>query len=397
MKRVLVTLNQVNRIVQENFKRRLFEEASKIEKKSDFQSVGKGGVNKPEDVKHILDLFSNEKVGMAKEVQDVIEKCSSKGKTSSSTETNNSSKDKSPSELLDAITSSSTTSTTSKPAEGESKTSSENSNIDYAAIGDCTEFHNMIADYQKTKVFSGFSDSRIDTAQATINTLYGEILGYENISNATVRNITQLSTNEKLVFEALKKQGFTDETTAAVMGVASGESGFQTFKELSYSTTPNSRIRAIFGGKLGNKTDAELDTLKKSDKAFFNAVYGGMYGNAPDEGYLYVGRGFNGITFKANYQDAQNCSGINFVSNPELMEDPKNAAAALACYFRTIKNESDLKKAFEKAYVLNAGIGNSFATYANSQNIVHKVGMPTRWGNTQSFYNYIKQSTEKTA
>jgi hypothetical protein len=87
MKKVLVTLNQVNRIVQENFKRRLFEEASKIEQKSDFQSVGKGGVNKPEDVKHVLDLFSHEKVGMAKEVQDVITKCSSKTKSTSSTET----------------------------------------------------------------------------------------------------------------------------------------------------------------------------------------------------------------------------------------------------------------------------------------------------------------------
>lgn len=177
MKKVLVTLNQVNRIVQENFKRRLFEEAVKISEKSDFQSVGQGGVNKPEDVKHILDLFSHEKVGMAKEVQDVIAKCSPKGKTSSSTETTPASTDtKSPSELLNAITSSSTKSTTSAP--------SETSDIDYAAIGKCTDFYNFIGDYQKTKVFSsGFSDSRIDPNMDTISKLYSIILGTEFIGD----------------------------------------------------------------------------------------------------------------------------------------------------------------------------------------------------------------------
>lgn len=191
MKKLIVTLNQINRIVQENFKRRLFEEAVKIAEKSDFQSVGQGGVNKPEDVKHILDLFSHEKVGMAKEVQDVIAKCSPKGKTSASTETTPASTDtksssdsKSPSELLNAITSSSTKSTTSAPADTANKASSETSDIDYAAIGKCTDFYNFIGNYQKTKVFSsGFSDSRIDPNMDTISKLYSIILGTEYIGD----------------------------------------------------------------------------------------------------------------------------------------------------------------------------------------------------------------------
>ena len=404
MKRVLVTLNQVNRIIQENFKRRLFEEDVKIKEKSDFESVGLGGVNNPEDVKHIIDLFSHEKVGMAKEIQDVIKKCSSEEKTLSSTETtpvstdtkSPSSSDKSVSDLVDAIVSSdskSTTSTTS--SDTANKSYSETSDIDYTAIGNCADFHNLIGSYQKDKVFStGFSDSRIDTGQATINTLYGEILGFANIAQVNVADIKELNSNEKIVLKVLKEKGFTDEGSAAVMGVVGGESGFQTFKELSYSTTSNDRIRNIFSSKLGNKSDAELNKLKQSDEAFFNAVYGGMYGNLPNEGYKYVGRGFNGITFKGNYEAAQKCTGIGFVGNPELMEKPENAAAALACYFDTssVKNATDLEKAFQEAYRRNAGGAYSFAVYANSQNTVNKVGIPLKWAKAQKYYKKIKET-----
>lgn len=193
MKKVLVTLNQVNRIVQENFKRRLFEEDVKIKEKSDFESVGLGGVNNPEDVKHIIDLFSHEKVGMAKEVQDVIGKCSPKTKTSSSSETppapsdtKSSSDSKSPSELLDAITSSSTksSSTASTPSDAANKASSETADIDYAAIGKCAAFQDFIGEYQRENVFSsGFSDSRIDPNMDTISKLYSIVLGTEFIGD----------------------------------------------------------------------------------------------------------------------------------------------------------------------------------------------------------------------
>lgn len=206
MKKLIVTLNQINRIVQENFKRRLFEEAVKIEQKKDFQSVGVNGVNKPEDVKHILDLFSNEKVGMSKEVQDVIGKCSPKSSSStattpaktdtksatdttgttdtkSTTNTKDSSDAKNPSQVIDAITSSTTTSTksttsASPSSDGASKASSETADIDYAAVGKCTAFHDLIGKYQRENVFStGFSDSRIDPNMDTISKLYNVVLG----------------------------------------------------------------------------------------------------------------------------------------------------------------------------------------------------------------------------
>jgi len=141
-------------------------------------------------------------------------------------------------------------------------------------------------------------------------------------SNINQTEVKGLNPNENIVFQTLKDDGFTDEAAAAVMGVVGGESGFKTFKEIGYSTTSNSRIRAIFGSRVSGLSDKQLDKLKSSDEDFFNKVYGGLHGNAPDEGYKYVGRGFNGITFKGNYKAAQDCTGISFVSNPGLMEDP---------------------------------------------------------------------------
>lgn len=214
-----------------------------------------------------------------------------------------------------------------------------------------------------------------------------------NSSNSSTPTdpIKELNDNENIVFNQLKTDGFTDEVTAAVMGVVGGESGFKTFKEAGYGTTSNDRIRAIFGARVSNYTDPQLDGLKKSNENFFNAVYGGQHGNAPNEGYKYVGRGFNGITFKGNYELAKNCTGIDFVGRPELMEDPKYAAKALACYFKPIKGISDFEKAFQEAFRYNAGPGNSFAYYASSNNPVAVQGIPLKRGKAQQYYKKIKE------
>jgi predicted chitinase len=206
----------------------------------------------------------------------------------------------------------------------------------------------------------------------------------------SVSEIKGLNDNESIVLQTLKDDGFTDEAAAAVMGVVGGESGFKTFKEVSYKNTSNDRIRSIFSSKLGKMSDSELNKLKQSDEDFFNKVYGGMYGNAPDEGYKYVGRGFNGITFKGNYEAAQNCTGINFVSNPEKMEDPSNAAKALSCYFKKVKDIGDFEKAFQETYRQNAGPGNSWEYYSSSQNPVNVTGIPMKREKAKKYYEKIK-------
>jgi predicted chitinase len=80
-----------------------------------------------------------------------------------------------------------------------------------------------------------------------------------------------------------------------------------------------------------------LDTLKSDDEAFFNQVYGGMFGNAPDEGYLYRGRGFNGLTFKGNYKKYGSLVGEDLVGDPEQVNDPDVAAKVAVEFFTKSK------------------------------------------------------------
>jgi len=198
-----------------------------------------------------------------------------------------------------------------------------------------------------------------------------------------------MNQNEIIVRDELLSSGFTKEATAAIMGIVAGESNFKSLKEKSYANTSNNRIRAIFPSRLGKMSDDELNSLKKDYDAFFNAVYGGMYGNAPDEGAKYVGRGANGITFKHNYKVISDALGIDFITNPELLEQIEYAAKALTIYFKSIKGINDIEQAFKKAYVLNAGIGKSFDYYASSGNPVHKVGIKLKREKAIKYYNMI--------
>lgn len=179
---------------------------------------------------------------------------------------------------------------------------------------------------------------------------------------------TNMNTNENLVFQQLTSDGFSKEAAAAIMGVVAGESNFQTLKEIGYDTTPNTRIRAIFGSRVSHLSEEDLNRVKSSYTDFFNTVYGGMYGNAPNEGAKYVGRGFNGITFKGNYQNIKNLTGIDVVTNPELLERPEIAAKALSAYFKDVKPIRDFEPAYKKAFVLNAGPAYSYEYYLNSTN-----------------------------
>jgi len=176
-----------------------------------------------------------------------------------------------------------------------------------------------------------------------------------------------MNANEQIVYNELKRQGFTTESIAAIMGVCGQESQFTDLSENGYCYNSASSIRIIFGL---NMSDADINAIKCNDKVFFDTVYGGRYGNAADEGYKYRGRGFNQITFKANYENIRNKTGIDVVTNPDLLERPDVAAKGLAVYFESTKNIRNFDDAFKLALRLNAGIGNSYEYYANSSNPV---------------------------
>lgn len=180
----------------------------------------------------------------------------------------------------------------------------------------------------------------------------------------------------RLIVDALVKNGVTNKfMQAAILAVVSKETGFTPLSETGYRNTSNARIRKIFGGYVSALTDEQLNSLKANDEDFFNHVYGGRYGNGPKEGYKYRGRGLNGITFKAVYQQMQKYTSVNIVDNPDLLNQLDVAVDVLCGYFvdvfkkagsrlalykmKDINDAKNLDDAVGAAYHSNAGWGNS--------------------------------------
>jgi len=136
-------------------------------------------------------------------------------------------------------------------------------------------------------------------------------------------------TNIALIREALKKRGIVNETLInGILAVVGKESNFKPQSEnLKYSAK---RIREVWP----YIKEAEAAKLANDPQALGNKVYGNKYGNtAPGDGYKYRGRGFNQVTFKGQYFSLGNKLGVDLLNNPDLLNDPKIAAAALAEYY----------------------------------------------------------------
>lgn len=182
------------------------------------------------------------------------------------------------------------------------------------------------------------------------------------------------TSNRDIVINELKAAGITNQySIAAILAIIDKESGFKPQSEISYATTSNARIKSIFD-KTKTLSDSELTNLKKDPVKFFNFVYGGKYGNSATEGYLYRGRGFNQLTFKANYQKYSKILKLDLVNNPDMVNDPKVAAKVVAAYFNeqfknnasivkkryganNINDFKDTKTAVNAFYNANAGFG----------------------------------------
>jgi len=181
--------------------------------------------------------------------------------------------------------------------------------------------------------------------------------------------------------QSMDKNGITNEfARKAILGVISKESS-KGGSETSYFSTSLARMKEVFGARITKYSDQEIEGWKQLGKTefdhkFWEAVYGGMYGNtAPGDGEKYRGRGFNGITFKGNYENLQKIynktnqalGSIDIVKNPELLEKPEVAAEFAILYFidsfkrhgKDPNNYSDLDSAVTDYIRSNAGWGTS--------------------------------------
>ncbi len=200
----------------------------------------------------------------------------------------------------------------------------------------------------------------------------------------------EAASNIDLLINEIISQGVTNKY--AIIGILSTigkESQFIPRKEASYENTANDRIRKIFGSRVRDLTDDQLTKLKENPSKFWDRVYGpddptGMaqqYGNTqPGDGSKYLGRGFNGITFKANYKKYSDLTSIDIVSNPDLLNDPTIAAKVAVKFILTSLNKMGIdpnsfknkREAVRASVQANAGSGKNIEgseTLSNAEKI----------------------------
>lgn len=220
-------------------------------------------------------------------------------------------------------------------------------------------------------------------------------------SNKKVPTEAEKQANIKILNDTLQRNGFKDENLrAAVIGIIGNETGWAPGTEESYIRTGFPRMKEMFSSRVVGHEE-EINSWRQLgqeefDKKFWDLVYGyqtkvgqSLGNTAPGEGGKYRGGGFNGITGKGGYQRMQDLynkykssnpdamkdlPGIDIVSNPEQLNDPKVAAQICALYFlsgmgdKIFKNKypeislegpNDRDKAVVAVSNLNAGLGNN--------------------------------------
>lgn len=222
------------------------------------------------------------------------------------------------------------------------------------------------------------------------------ITPYSNLSTSAQSNI-------KYLYNILIQDGFSDLEARAIIAVSSKESGLIPKNEISYVTTNLSRIKEIFGDRAKHITEKELKAKQKLgnpsfDNWFWDLMYGidakknspstyknlGFYTENPPtdvkkgDGAKYLGRGFNGITGKAQYYKLQKQyeskgsphGKINIFEDPDSLNKKDNngiykvSAAFSSQYFQNGKKSkpnpygNDIEGLITYFIRLNAGWGN---------------------------------------
>lgn len=120
--------------------------------------------------------------------------------------------------------------------------------------------------------------------------------------------------------------------------VAHESAGFSRVSEsFNYSVDG---LRATFGkritfsqsARLGRQTNERTVPLARQME-IANLVYGGRYGNGPEEGWEYRGRGLKQVTFKDNYAACGKALGIDLVAEPDLLLQDKWAALSAGWFW----------------------------------------------------------------
>jgi putative chitinase len=147
--------------------------------------------------------------------------------------------------------------------------------------------------------------------------------------------LTILQINKLLPVNLRLKYGLNTniKTTMFLANCEAESGGFKTLIEnLNYGAAG---LLETFG-KYFNKDNVNDYAHKPKDIA--NIVYANRFGNgspSSGDGWMYRGRGFLQLTFKANYQNCSKDTGMDIVNNPDLLLDSNNAMIASLWYWNS--------------------------------------------------------------
>lgn len=202
------------------------------------------------------------------------------------------------------------------------------------AVGKATEVFDSVGQWlsEKLGVVKEAANTAYDAGAATVSSGVNVAKNAANFVTGG-RYKGGSNANKTALVEAMNGSGIKDPKEQAMfMAQMDHESGgFKTYEEnLNYSATG---LRKTFGKYY--KTDAEAQADARNPEAIANKVYGGRMGNVdPGDGYKFRGRGAIQLTGRDNYTAAGKDLGLDLVNNPDLAQDPENAAKVAAWYWK---------------------------------------------------------------
>lgn len=123
---------------------------------------------------------------------------------------------------------------------------------------------------------------------------------------------------------------------AFIAQVAHESANMTRVEENLFYTTPE-RIRAMWPKRVASLADAA--TLTRNPKALADRVYANRLGNGDEssgDGWRYRGRGLIQLTGRSNYHVAGDALGRHYVTHPELVAQPSDAAYTAAWFWASI-------------------------------------------------------------
>lgn len=208
-----------------------------------------------------------------------------------------------------------------------------------------------ISDLNKNKTQGESTNQSVtESGMSEVNNLIpgGGVNPEEGVKYVKNLNPTQKN-NINIIIDNLKKVGITQpKAHAAILAVISKESNLIPISE-DFNYTAK-RLTEVFPSKFRTEQDTVgfvNPSTKRADSDVYqrklaNTLYGDRYGNKnPNDGWDYRGRGFNQLTFKGSYESQKNNSGVDIVSNPELLNNSESAAKVVAAFMK--KGIIDLK------------------------------------------------------